>query len=101
MWHNNCNKIKMASVKNFKKEINNVLSDIIEECYVCQLNNDDKVSAKVEKIIDEAIAIFDELVVKLNQNGVENKKKHFQSMRSELEKKGSGLLTKLEKLKIS
>ena len=91
----------MASVKNFKKEINNVLSDIIEECYVCQLNNDDKVSAKAEKIIDEAIVVFDELVVKLNQKGVENKKKHFQSMRSELQKKGSGLLTKLEKLKVS
>lgn len=91
----------MASIKNFKKEINNVLSGIIEECYVCQLNSDDKVSAKAEKIIDEAIATFDDLVLKLNQKGIENNKKHFQSMRSDLQKKGAGLLTKIEKLKVS
>jgi len=91
----------MGSIKNFKKEINIVLSDIIEECYVCQLNSDDKISAKAEKIIDEAIGIFDDLVVKINQKGVENKKKHFQSIHSELEKKGSSLLLKLEKLKVN
>lgn len=91
----------MGSIKNFKKEINIVLSDIIEECYVCQLNSDDKISAKAEKIIDEAIGVFDDLVVKINQKGVENKKKHFQSIHSELEKKGSSLLLKLEKLKVN
>ena len=91
----------MGSIKNFKKEINIVLSDIIEECYVCQLNSDDKISAKAEKIIDEAIGVFDDLVVKINQKGIENKKKHFQSIHSELEKKGSSLLLKLEKLKIN
>lgn len=91
----------MGSIKNFKKEINIVLSDIIEECYVCQLNSDDKISAKAEKIIDEAIGVFDDLVVKINQKGVENKKKHFQSIHSELDKKGSSLLLKLEKLKVN
>lgn len=89
----------MASVKNFKKDINDVLSNIIEECYMCQLNNDDKISAKAEKIIDEAIATFDDLIVKLNQKGVDNKKKHFQSLKSDLESKGTKLLEKLEKLK--
>ena len=91
----------MGSIKNFKKEINIVLSDIIEDCYVCQLNSDDKISAKAEKIIDETIAVFDDLVVKINQKGIENKKKHFQSIHSELKKKGSSLLLKLEKLKVN
>ena len=91
----------MGSIKNFKKQINIVLSDIIEDCYVCQLNSDDKISAKAEKIIDEAIAVFDDLVVKINQKGIENKKKHFQSIHSELKKKGSSLLLKLEKLKVN
>ena len=36
----------MASIRKFKKEINDVLSGIIEDCYVCQLEGDDKVSAK-------------------------------------------------------
>jgi len=88
----------MASVKNFKKEINNVLSDIIEECYICQLTSDDKISAKVDKIIDEAIATFDDLIVKLNLKDVENKKKHFQKMQSDLNAKAVNLLGKIEKL---
>lgn len=88
----------MASVKNFKKEINNVLSDIIEECYICQLTSDDKVSAKADKIIDEAIATFDDLIVKLNENNVDNKKKHFKKMKGDLNAKAEKLLVKIEKL---
>ncbi|MDH3321682.1 MAG: hypothetical protein OEM04_01770 [Flavobacteriaceae bacterium] len=88
----------MASVKNFKKEINNVLSDIIEECYISQLVNDDKTAKKADKIIDEAIATFDDLIAKLNDKSVENKKKHFQAMRVDLDKKVSSLLGQIEKL---
>jgi len=88
----------MASVKNFKKEINNVLSDIIEECYVCQLTSDDKISAKADKIIDEAILTFDELIVKLNQKNVDNKKKHFQSIQADLNSKAAKMIGKLEKI---
>ncbi len=89
----------MASVKNLKKDINNVLSDIIEECYICQLTNDDKISAKADKVIDEAIAVFDDLIVKLNLKNVDNKKKHFQSIHADLESKTAKLLTKLDKIK--
>ncbi|MCK5638594.1 MAG: hypothetical protein KAH67_07775 [Flavobacteriaceae bacterium] len=89
----------MASIKNFKKDINNVLSDIIEECYVCQLTSDDKVSAKVDKIIDEAIKVFDDLIVKLNLKDVDNKKKHFKSIHADLDSNSAKLLKKLEKLK--
>ena len=47
----------MASVKNLKKDINYVLSDIIEECYLWQmLQEDAKKADKAEKIIDEAIS---------------------------------------------
>jgi len=89
----------MASVKNFKKEINNVLSDVIEECYVCQLTSDDKVYVKVDKIIDEAIEVFDDLIVKLNLKDVDNIKKHFKSIHSDLDSNSAKLLKKLEKLK--
>ena len=88
----------MASVKNFKKEINDVLSNIIEECYVCQLTGDDKVSAKADKIIDEAIATFDDLIAKINDNSVEDKKKHFKGLNADLKTKSEGLLSKIGKL---
>ena len=39
----------MASIRKFKKEINDVLSEMIEECYVCQLNGDDKTLQRLKK----------------------------------------------------
>ncbi len=89
----------MASVKNLKKDINYVLSDIIEECYVWQiLQEDDKKSAKAEKIIDETIVTFDALIEKVNAKDIENKKSHFKAIGKELEKKANGLLAKIQKL---
>ncbi len=89
----------MASIKNLKKDINYVLSDIIEECYVWQiLQEDDKKSAKAEKIIDETIDTFDMLIEKVNAKNVENKKSHFKAIGKELEDKANGLLAKIQKL---
>ena len=88
----------MASVKGLKKNINDVLSEIIEACYICQLNGDDKTNAKAEKIIDEAIATFDDLIVKLNQGNVDNKKKHFNSIHKNLQINAEKLLDKVNKL---
>ena len=89
----------MASVKNLKKDINYVLSDIIEECYVWQILQDDtKKADKAEKIIDEAIETFDELIEKVNAKDVENRKAHFKAINIELEKKANGLLAKIQKL---
>lgn len=89
----------MASVRNLKKEMNYVLSDIIEECYMWQmLQEDDKKALKAEKIIDEAITTFDSLIEKIHTNDVENKKAHFSAIHKELEKKAEGLLGKIQKL---
>jgi len=88
----------MASIKNLKKEINNVLSEIIEDCYVCQLSGDDKAATKAEKIIDEAISTFDELIAKLHEKGVENQKEHLKSLRKSFNKKSEALVAKVEKL---
>ena len=89
----------MASVKNLKKDINYVLSDIIEECYMWQmLQEDDKKAAKAEKIIDETISTFDDLIAKIHAPGVENKRKHFKAISKELEDKANGLLGKIQKL---
>lgn len=90
----------MASIKNLKKDINFVLSEIIEECYVSQLSGDDKTNAKIEKLIDETITTFDDLIVKINDKSVENKNKHFKSINNELQAKAHKLLVKLEKLKV-
>lgn len=89
----------MASIKKFKKEINDVLSGVIEECYVFQTEAEGKVSAKAEKIIDETISSFDELVAKMNKKNVENVKVHFKEIKDSLKSKSVELMDKLEKLK--
>jgi hypothetical protein len=88
----------MANVRNLKKDINYVLGDIIEAVYVWEYSNTDKDTKKSEAIIDEAIDTFDELITKVNDRSVEDKKAHFKSINQELETKGRALIEKINKL---
>ena len=88
----------MANVRNLKKDINYVLGDIIEAVYVWEYTNTDKDTKKSEAIIDEAIETFDDLIVKVNDKSVEDKKSHFKSINQELESKGRALIEKINKL---
>ncbi len=88
----------MGSVRNFKKKLNQELSELIEECYAIQLEADDKVGAKAEKVIDEVIALFDEVVLKVNQEH-EDAKLHYKNIKGDLSKSIDKLNEKIEKLK--
>ena len=88
----------MANKRDLKKDINYVLGDIIEAVYVWELHNTDKDTKKSEAIIDESIAVFDELIVKVNDRTVENKKAHFKGISKDLESKGRVLIEKINKL---
>ena len=87
----------MASIKNLKKDLNYIFSDIIEECYVWQLENgDDK--DKAEVIIEGAISSFDALIEKINNKKVENKKAHYKSILSDLEANVNDLKSQIDSL---
>ncbi len=88
----------MGNVRDLKKDINYVLGDIIEAVYIWEYNNTSKDTKKSEAIIDEAIETFDELIVKVNDKKVENKKAHFKAINAELETKGRALIEKINKL---
>ncbi|MCB0455286.1 MAG: hypothetical protein KDC64_01805 [Aequorivita sp.] len=88
----------MANVRDLKKDINYVLGDIIEAVYIWELTNADKDNKKAEGIIDEAIVTFDDLITKVNQKDVENKKKHFNTVKAELEERGRKLIDKINAL---
>ena len=88
----------MAKIRELKKDINYVLGDIIEAVYLWELENADKDTKKSEKIIDDAISTFDELIAKVNANNVENPKAHFKSINKDLEDKGNALIDRLNKL---
>ncbi|TYB70477.1 hypothetical protein ES677_11150 [Bizionia gelidisalsuginis] len=88
----------MANKRDLKKDINYVLGDIIEAVYVWQYTNTEKDPKASEAVIDEAIITFDELIEKVNDRKVEDKKAHFKAINTELEEKGRALIEKINNL---
>ena len=88
----------MASIKELKKDVNNVLGDIIEAVYIVEAANGKGDTKEGAKIIDGAIAVFDDLIVKINDRKVDNRKKHLTAVRTELETKAQGLVDDINKM---
>ncbi len=88
----------MASIQDLKKDVNTVLSSVIDECTIEQLSADDKKSLELEKIIDESIDVFDSIIGKINQKKVENRSKHLKAVKNELQENANRLLEKIAKL---
>ncbi len=88
----------MASIRDLKKDINNVLGDIIEAVYIVEAANEKQDSKEGAKVIDEAIETFDDLIEKVNKRNLDDRKKHLKVVRNELEKKAVALVEKVNKL---
>ena len=88
----------MANKRDLKKDINYVLGDIIEAVDIWELTNPEKDTKKSQKIIDEVFDVFDELIAKVNDRSVENKKAHFKAINQELEDRGRKLIDQINAL---
>lgn len=88
----------MASIRDLKKDVNFVLGDIIEAVYLWEAGSNNKDSEEGTVIIDKAINVFDELMAKIHQKDVDNRKAHFKEIRNLLEEKATGLVEDLNKL---
>lgn len=88
----------MANKRDLKKDINYVLGDIIEEVYMWELENPGKEDKPGETIIDEAITSFDGFMARANERKIENPKKHFKSLREDLENTAKALVGKVNAL---
>lgn len=88
----------MASVRDLKKDINFVLGDIIEAVYIWEYENTDKDTTQSEVIIDDAIATFDKLIIKVNNKNVNSRKEHLNAVKEELETKGKALIDRINAL---
>jgi hypothetical protein len=67
----------MASVKNLKKDLNNIIGEIIQNINLWQLENSDVDLKKSEKLIDECFDAFDSIIKKIHQKGITDNNKHF------------------------
>jgi hypothetical protein len=85
----------MSSIKQLKKNINNDIGAIIEDIYLWELSNPDEDLSKSEKLIEEAIQIFDDLVKKINSVVTKgNLKKQFKAIQEERNQSIKTLLKK-------
>ncbi|MAD29505.1 MAG: hypothetical protein P8J67_01875 [Flavobacteriaceae bacterium] len=85
----------MSSIKQLKKNINNDIGAIIEDIYLWELSNPDANLSKSEKLIEEAIQVFDDLVKKINSVVTKgNLKKQFKAIQEERNKSIKTLLKK-------
>lgn len=88
----------MSSVKELKKDISYVLSDIIEECYAWKKQNPNSDAKKAESIINETVQLYNKLLDKVNIKNVEDKKIHFKHINNELEDAANELIEKVKNL---
>lgn len=88
----------MASIRDLKQDINYVLGDIIEASLIFQAVNPEKDKAASEKVIDDSIATFDELIARVNDKKVEKRAAHLRKVRADLEIKGNELIERVNQL---
>lgn len=88
----------MASIKDLKRDINSTLGGLIEQVYAFEADTGNEGSEEGTVIIDSTIALFDELMGRLHQKEVEDKKSHFRAIRSDLSKKSTELLSSLHQM---
>ena len=84
----------MPSIKLLKKEINNDIGDLIEEIYLWELSNPDGDLGQSEKLVEEAVQAFDNLIVMINAVKGDNKKAQFKEIEKERKKVMDSLLKK-------
>lgn len=88
----------MSSIRNLKKDINNVLGDVIEAVYIVEHTKGQPGSEEGTAIIDQAIEAFDRLIAEVNKKDVANRKAHFKGVRQSLEKEATALVEQINKL---
>lgn len=92
----------MASIRDLKKEINNLVVHIIEQAFQYQVSHPNSDGYKTaDKIIDEAVVLRDEIVDKINSVDELDKtelKAHFAGLKETFQKKSLDLIDQLDKL---
>lgn len=88
----------MSSIKQLKKDINNDIGDLIEDIYLWELSNPTADLSKSEKLIDEAILAFDDLIQQINSVKGDGVKAQFKKIQETKAKVIKDLLKKSAKL---
>ncbi len=87
------------SIKEFKKEINYVYGEVIDEASFKQLIKPEIEDDKIDAIIDEAVSAYEDFTDKINAGRkAENKKAYFKELEKEYTKNVDALIEKINAL---
>jgi len=84
----------MASKRIFKKNLNEMVFDIVEECFYLQLMDDSK-SKKTNTLIDEAAEFQDDVLSRIYKS---KSKKEFSEISAHVNEKAKYFVDKLNQL---
>lgn len=84
----------MASKRSIKKDLNNMVFDVVDECFMAMMV-EGSVAEKAEKLIDEAAEFQDVMLAKINSS---KSKADFKAVRNDLEKAAIDFVNKLNAL---
>ncbi|MDK2842409.1 MAG: hypothetical protein PWQ17_1915 [Anaerophaga sp.] len=93
----------MASIRDLKKDINDLTSEIVTEAYVRKMLFDEIKEDDFKKVVTDAIDFRNSLIEKINhpdgKNDPQKVKKYFQGIRKEMHQKFSELMDAVNQLK--
>ena len=84
----------MASKRNFKKDLNKMVFDVVEECFSGQLYNESKTEV-TNKLIEEVIGFRNSMTEKIHQAKTS---KDFPAIHKEVEETAVNFIHKLNEL---
>lgn len=89
----------MASIREFKMDVEYLINEVVSDCYTCVIINDDVDKDKVFSVISDAVELRNELIYKINhpteKNNKKINKKYYAQLRVELMNGIDGLFTSL------
>lgn len=84
----------MASVRKLKKEVNDMVFDVVEECYSIQLYDESKTEV-TDKFIEEAVVFLNAMISKINSA---KSKEEYRQIVKECEEQAESWIEKLNSL---
>ena len=86
----------MASIRNFKKEINYQLGDVIASVHEWESTH--KSTPESKQIVDDSIDVYEKTLAKIRSKSEESTQTHFAKIRTEYEEDHQALKKRVDKL---
>ena len=88
----------MASLRTIKKDIDFLVSEVISDCWVFMYINPEEKTDEAVSIINDAVALRNELFERVNSKEIESPKKHYKAISQDLLKGVDALFIRISGL---